>query len=633
MSRGGARMNRAERRQQKLLAKRQAKRRGRGGPGGGADAAFQQAVAAYRCGDHHRAGEICAGLLAHAPNHGGANHLAGVLAFQRGDLDEARGLIEQALSHDEQAVFRNSLGNVLKAQGRLDEAAAAYERAIALQADYAEAHYNLGNCRRLMGDAAGAARDYRRALKLQPGLVAAWTNLGLVLAESGQHDEAVAACREALALKPGHANAHVNLANALKEKGAFEEAEAAYLKAISLKTELAEAHLALAGLYKAAGRTGEAVASYRAAIALEPGSAEGLRLWAHTQRHEAFTPELAAMVRSHEQAALGSEARMHLAFGLGKAFEDLGRNDEAFAYLSEANRIKYGLRGAALEQESEAFFEALKQVFTPELLARHQGAGCADAAPIFILGMPRSGTSLIEQVLASHHRVYGGGELPLLPTLVRERSGEGAIPFLHSLDDAAPELFRAMGEAYAAGLHDLAPQARFITDKRPLNFIHIGLIRLILPRAKIIHCVRAAEDICFSIYKSYFPSRNFQFGDDLIALGTYYNRYRDLMRHWQQLLPGDILDLRYEEMIADQRGQTERLLAFCGLEWDEACLEFHKTRRPVRTASAEQVRQPIYASSLARWRRFEAHLTPLLERLRAGEGEGGEPAHPVVNPK
>lgn len=619
-------MNRAERRQQKKLAKRTAK--GKVGQGAQASAQlaalFQAAVSAYQAGDRAQAETLCQQILRLAPDHADAAHLLGILLFQRGDTKAALTQVEKAIAAAPQPSFHNSLGNILKATGRLDAAAESYRQAVAAQPAYPEAHCNLGNCLRLMHRPAEAASCYRTAIAQQPGNVAAHTNLGLVLTEMGQYADAIASCRKAVELKPDHAIAHINLGNALKESGAPNEAEASYMRAIELQPDMVEAHMALAGLLKGVGRSDEAAASYQAAALLAAEPAEALRLWAHTRKHRERDAELEAMAAAFAASAPASEARMHLGFGLGKAFEDLRRYDEAFEYLREGNRIKHANHPAPLEQESEAFFAALKEVFCPELFAGFQGAGDPDAAPIFILGMPRSGTSLIEQVLASHSKVQGGGELPVLPELVRsEFEGNGDIAFVRSLPSVSRAKLREVGEAYVSALRARVGDAPHVSDKRPLNFVLVGLIRLILPNAKVIHCARSPMDTCYSIYKSYFPTRNFQFADDLQALGRYYNHYHDLMQHWHNVLPGFVHDVHYEDMIADQEGQTRRLLGLCGLAWEEDCLEFYRTRRQVRTASAEQVRQPIYSSSVALWKRYEPHLAPLLEQLETGRAGSG----------
>ncbi len=614
-------MNRAERRQQKRLAKQAAKKKA--GMGAQSQALqseqYQNAVAAYQSGNKKRSEELCRQILRTVPDYAEANHLLGILVFQNGDPGKGRKFIERAIASEPQPSFCNSLGNILKALGNLDKAATSYRQAIHGQPEYAEAHFNLGNCLRLMNRPADAAESYRNAVMHQPGYVAAHTNLGLVLTEMGRFADAVDCCREAVALKPDHANAQINLGNALKELGEFVGAESSYRKAIKLQPELAEAHMALAGMCKAMGRTDDAVASYKDAVSLDPDSAEGLRLWAHTKRHLEHDRELEAMEQAFITSANGSEQRMHLAFGLGKAFEDLGGYDEAFKYLSEGNRIKHGFHPDALEEETEAFFETLKDVFCPELFKQFPDSGCKDKTPIFILGMPRSGTSLIEQVLASHSAVHGGGELPVMPELVRDRfPGNGNIQFVRSIPDVTGDVLQETGAAYVKAVREYVKGTQYVTDKRPLNFIHVGLIKLILPNARIIHCVRTPEDTCFSIYKSYFPTRTFQFADDLEELGAYYNRYRDLMRHWHAVLPGFIHDFCYEDMISDQEGQTRELLNICGLDWEDACLEFYRTKRQVRTASAEQVRQPIYSSSIGLWKRYETHLVPLLESLEKG---------------
>lgn len=305
-----------------------------------------------------------------------------------------------------------------------------------------------------------------------------------------------------------------------------------------------------------------------------------------------------------------------LHFSLGKVRDDLGEYTRAFEHYLEANRLKRA--GIEYDEARQArFFRDFIRYCNAEFLRAHAGTGAASELPVFIVGMSRSGTTLVEQILGSHPEVHGAGELHFLRRCLRVELGptdsDDELPArLASLDAAG---LRRVGERYAAALAELAPAARRITDKLPGNMALVGLIHLTLPRARIIHCVREPLDTCVSCFSKLFTTGH-AFSYDLRELGRFYRLYQELMHHWQTVLPlGRMLEVRYEDVVADMEGQARRLLEFCGLPWNAACLRFHENRRTVRTASLAQVRQPIYSGSVGRWRRYEKYLAPLQEAL------------------
>jgi hypothetical protein len=319
---------------------------------------------------------------------------------------------------------------------------------------------------------------------------------------------------------------------------------------------------------------------------------------------------------ARELDTLPPAERICLHFALAKAYEDCADPDRSFGHLCAGN---------ALKRRSVAYDEAavlgglarLRAVFTPDLMRDRAGQGDPSATPIFVVGMPRSGTTLVEQILASHPHVFGAGELECFPTVVRElidgAPNADAFPELLRTIDAAR--LRGLGAAYRGAIEPLAPTARRITDKLPLNFTHVGLIHLALPNARIVHVRRDPLDTCLSCFSKLFTG-NQPFTYDLGELGRYYRDYEALMAHWQRLLPaGVMLELQYEDLVADLDGQARRLVAHCGLDWNDACLAPHAAVRPVRTASVVQVRQPLYRDALGRAERYRSLLGPLLEAL------------------
>jgi hypothetical protein len=313
---------------------------------------------------------------------------------------------------------------------------------------------------------------------------------------------------------------------------------------------------------------------------------------------------------------LPSEQQMYLHFAAGKALDDIGLADEAFAHFAKGNALKQ----KTMPQNEAGFlrlFERIKAVFTPDLVERWRGAGCPSERPIFVLGMPRSGTTLVEQILAAHPAVAGRGELmhfgQAVDGLSRQLQRPGGFP------EIAAELhgraFEALGENYIARIDpDIKSELR-VTDKLPSNFLFLGLIRLALPEAKIVHVRRDPRDTCLSCFFQLFDGQSNRIYD-LGELGRYYRAYASLMQHWRQVLgEGSFLDVQYEDLIAEPDAQARRLLEYCGLPWDERVLGFHRAARAVRSASAGQVREPLYASAVGRWRAYEKHLTPLINAL------------------
>jgi hypothetical protein len=321
------------------------------------------------------------------------------------------------------------------------------------------------------------------------------------------------------------------------------------------------------------------------------------------------------MQRAYESPGTRDSERMHFAFGLGKALADIGEHEKSFDYIAAGNRLRRQRINYA-PAESEARFADIKGTFTPALFEAHAGSGDPDRTPIFVLGMPRSGTSLVEQVLASHPDVHGGGEFTLLNQLVGSLgTGNGPLRFSELFARIADADLAALGARYVRDLRGLSANARFITDKTPGNFLLIGMIRLILPNATIIHCRRDPVDTCISIYKTYFGAEGLRYAYDLGELGHYYRLYAELMEHWHGVLPGFVHDVDYEKLISDFNGEAPKILAACGLDWRDECRNFATASRPVHTASSAQVRQPIYNTSIGQGTRYGDRLAPLLEAL------------------
>jgi len=510
----------------------------------------------------------------------------------------------------------HNLAITFHALGRLDEAAEQYERAITLKPDYAEAHNNLGNIYRDRGKFSVALLHLKQAVEINPDRAQAHYNLGIALVGQGSLREAEDEYKQALALQPDFSDAHNNLGSLLLAQGRNEAATAHFRQAITFQPDHVEAHNNLGNALKDLGNFDEALAHYDRALALQPERAE-----VHYNRTEIKTfregnPDIAILeaLAARQPGTMGWTPidAFHIHFGLAKAFDDTKDYPRAFAHMRQANALK---RSQIHYDEAAMLrlFHRIATVFDRSLFDRFAGAGDPSAAPVFVLGMPRSGSSLVEQILASHPRIYGAGELKSLESAARFvfNSSDPPLIYPECVPGFDAEVLQRLGQLYVSRL-PFVPDADRIVDKMPDNFLSVGLIRLIIPNARIIHTMRDPIDTCVSCYSKLF-AEGLHYTYDPGELGRYYRHYRDLMDHWRSVLPpGAMLDVSYESVVENLEGEARRLIDYCGLPWDDRCIQFHQTKRSVSTASAVQVRQPLYRSSMQRWRKYEADLGPLL---------------------
>lgn len=458
-----------------------------------------------------------------------------------------------------------------------------------------------------------AVNAYRGVLAAHPELPLAHANLGFVLSALGRHAEAEPQFRRMLDAHPDEVPAWLGLARALQKQARFGEAEAALRRALVVKPDCVPAMLGLGTCVRSQSRLDEARDWFERAACTDPACVDAYYLLSTLKHFSADDPLLAQCeaLRSNIAALPALQQARH-GFALGKMYEDASRFDDAFAAYADGNRARAS-QFMLDESDEEELLRRTCEVFDRPLLSHAPSrAAAADRVPVFVVGMPRSGTTLIEQILATLPRVHGAGESSDLWDVVLERIGS---------PDRWPEAargfsdgdWRGLGEAYLERAWRPAPQATHVVNKLPLNYRHLGAIRLMLPQARIIHAQRDPMDVCWSCYTRLFDGDNLAYTYDLGSLGRYYARYARQMQHWHAELPaGSMLDVRYEDLVADTEGVARGMLAFAGLAWDPRCLEFHRNPRVVDTASRAQVRRPIYSSSVGRWRRFEKHLQPLL---------------------
>lgn len=463
------------------------------------------------------------------------------------------------------------------------------------------------------GRPAEAERLLARALELAPGFDDARLDRARVLRQLERIEEAVGCAGDVVARSPRNPLAHYLHGGLLAIACRHADALDAYARSIALQPDNPAAFTALGHLLKTLGRQAEAIEAYRAAIRLRPALGEVFWSLANLKTFRFTDDEIAAMERALAEPALDADARVHFLFALAKATEDAGAHAEAFRLYERANAEQRG-RIAYDPVETEVLHARIRATFDANFLAARAAPPVPGApVPIFIVGMPRSGSTLVEQILASHSLVDGTAELPdiarLAAGLARRVPGRAWPEAVADLDAGA---LRALGEEYLERTRRERGDRPFFTDKMPNNFAAIGLIHLILPQAIVIDARRHPLDSCLGCFRQHFALGQ-SFSYDLLELGEFYLEYRRLMEHWHAVLPGRVLEFRHEHLVREQEAQTRRLLAWCGLPWEADCLAFHRTERAVRTASSEQVRLPLYDGALNRWRHHRAELAPLIE--------------------
>jgi tetratricopeptide (TPR) repeat protein len=602
-----------------------------------ADGLHEEAIAAYE------------GALALNPDHVEALNNLGNAHYNLGRNEQAVPCFERALAvRPDTPELHVNLGNVLSAMDRHEAAVEQFELAIALRPESIDAHRGavrdltaldrheeaeahlqvlltadpddtatlnaLGNALARLERHPEAIERYRRLIELDPDWVWGHHNLGNALLALKRHAEAVAPFERALELKPDLTDAHFGLGQALNSTGRSAEALVHYDQALALAPDHAGSHNGRGFVLRELGRLEESRVCLETAVALAPDKPTLYLGLAEAKRFTADDPHLAVM----EQMAAGMGAmkpdhRMMFHYALGKVYGDLERYEESLSQMIQGAAMK---RAEIDYNEAATFamFRRVTKVFTPELFERLGGLGDPSETPVFIVGMPRSGTTLVEQILASHPKVFGAGELNHIHGAAKGlRLEDGGFAFPDVVPTLTGEALCEMGAAYLEKVVPAAPDALRITDKMTENFLFVGLIHLTLPNARIIRMRRDPLDVCLSCFSKLFGGEQAH-TYDLAELGRYAQAFEELMAHWRHALPpGVMLEVGYEDLVADFEPNVRAILAHCGLEWDDRCLDFHQTDRPVRTASSLQVRRPLYKTSVGRWRKYGPLLAPLLE--------------------
>jgi len=496
------------------------------------------------------------------------------------------------------------LGLALWMQGK--DALHALQRAIELSPDDAEAHGNLGNALRAAGQLERAVESQRRALGIKPDYAEAHNDLGSAQQDLGRLDEALGSFRRAIAIRSDFALAHCNLAHGLMLQNRPLDAEVSCRRALQIDPRLTTGIVQLAELQAGKGRFGEAEDLLKRAIAVEPDMPEA---WAALVRFRKMGAGDAAWLEQAQRLAarrLAPRQEVFLRYALGKYFDDLGEPEQAFSHYRRANELAKLHRTPHDRRQFRLGVDRIMRNFDGGWIARQRPAGSPSDRPVFIVGMPRSGTTLAEQILASHPEVFGAGEL---------RYWNEAAPLYAARlpGERDAEVLRRLSDGYLSSLSALSSDARRVVDKMPANFLYLGLIHAALPHARIIHMRRNPLDTCLSIYFQNFEAPH-SYANDLEDLAQYYGEYRRLMDHWRAGLAAEaMLEVPYEGLVEDPQGWSRRMVEFIGLPWDEACLQFHRNSRTVGTFSKWQARQKISKSSVDRWRKYEQFIAPLLQ--------------------
>jgi tetratricopeptide (TPR) repeat protein len=532
-----------------------------------------------------------------------------------------QGKPEQAVKHFRESirldpynpVVHNNLGNVLREMSRPKEAIKAYERALKLDGDFAPCWSNFAAALNEADKRKAAHRAVERALRLEPSLAQAHNNKGDILLAEAKYPEALDSYRTATALNPKYAVALINMARTQRDMDEPEAAVQTLQKALEIEPNNPEAHHAMGVLQEQLGDPEAAAQAFQDAVRVAPAMAIAHYYLAQIRGRKTSDEELAAMEKIWREVNMLPNDRMFMAFGLARAYEQRKQHDKAFEFLEQGNRVKAEMQPYD-DADTGRFVDSLADC--AEALAARLGfeAGCPDPRPVFILGMPRSGTSLTEQILASHSEVAGAGELSYAYDMAHRIRDITQQAFPDNMKLLSAQQLLELGEYYLSRHKPDNLAHRYVVDKTPLNFQYIGLLGLALPGAKFIHCHRDPVQNCFSIHKMPFDKKQ-AYAHSQEALGLYYNRYWKLMQRWKAQFPGRILDVRYEDTVADIETQGRRMLDFLDLPFEESVLDFYKTKRLVKTPSASQVRQPIYGDAVQAWRKYEQHLGPLIEAL------------------
>ena len=507
--------------------------------------------------------------------------------FNSGNLSKAELLAKNLINNNPKIVFLyNLLGLILVEQKKTEQAMTYYEKGVQIDPSYGMIYNNIGLLlfeNKTKDNIKKVENLYKKAITLDNKIPEPHNNLGSLYDFIDKIDEAINCYKKAIDINPRFAYAHHNLGSAYVSIGKFEEAKKHFKESLKLNPNFMVTHRSLSRITK------------------------------YNVNNEHFY-ELKKIYKNI--SIEDSKNRIELSFALGKAYEDTKNFDKSFAHYKEANFLARKKIDFSLKLEKGKFKE-IKNLYNKNLYDKYKNSGCLDRSPIFIIGMPRSCTTLVEQILSSHSKVYGAEEVEFIPHLIKKNFGDNNLRLsFERIGNFEKSDLKKIGEEYIAKMKEISNGSDRFTDKLPINFLYVGFIKLILPKSKIVHCFRNSKDNCLSIFKNQFSSGKIKFAYDMNEITEYYNLYNDLMLYWNILLPNFIYDIKYENLISDTKTEIQKLLNYCDLDWSEACLNFHKNKRSIKTASDAQVRNKIYSGSIDSWKNYEKYLKGYFTKLK-----------------
>tara|TARA_Y100000780_G_scaffold149375_1_gene134583 strand:- start:267 stop:1835 length:1569 start_codon:yes stop_codon:yes gene_type:complete len=499
--------------------------------------------------------------------------------YKSGNLNKAEQVTSKLIANNPKIVFLyNLLGLILTGQNKIDKAIKCYEKGLKIDSNFAMLYNNLGH----LFFSFESYKDIQKAEKY---------------------------FKKSISLNSKLAEPHNNLGNLYKSLNKYDVSINCYKKAIENSPKLYLTHYNLGNTYVTMGKFGQAAKHFKEAIKVTPNfvlAHRGLsRITKYTKQNEHFNE----LVRIYNNTNIRDfTGKVEIAFSLGKAYEDIKSFDESFKFYNEANEIYRKKINFSITGEKKRF-QNNKETFNKKLFEKYNRSGYSSTSPIFIVGMPRSGTTMIEQILSSHPKVFGADEIDFIPDLIKKNFGKNDLrSFFEGEIDFKEDSLRKIGKNYVHKIEKISNKSERTTDKLPVNFFSIGLIKLILPNSKIIHCYRHPKDNCFSIFKTHFTSGRIKYAYDLNEIVEYYKLYNDLMKYWNNVLPNFVYNIKYENLILDTESEIKNLVHFCNLKWTEVCLNFHNNNRPIRTASDTQARSKIYNTSIDSWKHYKKYL-------------------------